>query len=50
MAKNPTVATPPTPNPKLADYLKAGGPSAKPRTVGRKRGGGLPTNKAGRKR
>jgi len=51
MAKNPTVSTPPNSNPTLLDFLKAGGSSAKPPTTGgRSQGGGLTTNKAGRKR
>jgi hypothetical protein len=43
-AKRPVIATPPVPNPKLGDYLEAGGPSAKPPTGGRSTGR-VPTNK-----
>jgi hypothetical protein len=49
MAKMPSIATPPNVNPKLADYLKAGGSSAKPPTARRSQGGGLPRNKRGNK-
>jgi hypothetical protein len=43
-AKRPVIATSPVPNPKLGDYLKAGGPSAKPPIEGRSTGR-VPTNK-----
>jgi hypothetical protein len=45
MAKTPNVASPRNSNPKLGDYLKARGSSARPPTKGRTQGGGLPRNK-----
>jgi hypothetical protein len=45
MASKPKVASTPNSNPKLGDYLKAGGSTAKPPTGGRTQPGGLPENK-----
>jgi hypothetical protein len=50
--KKPSIASTPNPNPKLADYLKAGGQSAKPPVAGRSTGS-IPQNRrssGGRKR
>jgi hypothetical protein len=53
MAKQPTNTSKPTGatlpgggvSARLSDFLKAGGPSAKPPTAGRSTGGGLPQNR-----
>ncbi len=49
MAKQPLIANPPNHNPKLGDYLKGPGASAKPPVAPSKVTGPLPRNTRGRK-